>query len=453
MGNKESYVPQPTNSNLNADLAELKDIESVISSQLNELGNKIDSSFAKAAQIVSSVTDFASSFAKTGTARDTIKFVGMTVSSAVKGVGDAYNAYKHNKALDALLEQKQKIARAKRSAMAKVQPRLEHLSERYTKLLDNFAGKDYKLENLHKESYAKPLYNNLDKSLNMLRAVLYNQAMAEYILAEYDAWLGGEQQSKLLQPTFWDINAMVANHLGNPDVLALIDKYSYETKGEIPGSEACFLHDKQLLSQAMSDNSDKILNRVWPSEEEIESDLKDLLGDDVNDEEDRQEALKDLLDGWPAVREPMEKCMSNMEMMRQNNSALLPIPDFFDKYLNEGQEYSEVYHEMKKNDKYLHAITVIMLITDLVLIVDSDSPFSDWAAWLRWVLGIIAAIVFLCVWEGWLIPLNNKPKHTKLNELADDINDTYKTDAGYVYIEKKILKKKDVIGSFLNNFK
>lgn len=187
---------------MEADLAELKDIETVISSQLNELGQKIDSSFAKAAQIVSSVTDFASSFAKTGTARDTIKFVGMTVSSAVKGVGDAYNAYKHNKALDALLEQKQKIARAKRSAMAKVQPRLEHLSERYTKLLDNFAGKDYKLENLHKESYAKPLYNNLDKSLNMLRAVLYNRAMAEYILAEYDAWLAGEQQSKLCQPTF-----------------------------------------------------------------------------------------------------------------------------------------------------------------------------------------------------------------------------------------------------------
>lgn len=42
---------------MEADLAELKDIESVISSQLNELGNKIDSSFAKAAQIVSSVTD------------------------------------------------------------------------------------------------------------------------------------------------------------------------------------------------------------------------------------------------------------------------------------------------------------------------------------------------------------------------------------------------------------
>lgn len=437
---------------MEADLAELKDIETVISSQLNELGQKIDSSFAKAAQIVSEVTGFASSFAKTGTARDTIKFVGMTVSAAVKGVGDAYNAYKHNKALDALLEQKQKIARAKKDAMTKVQPRLEHLSERYTKILDNFTGKDYKLENLRRESYAKPLYNNLDKSLNMLRAVLYNRAMAEYILAEYDAWLAGEQQSKLCQPTFWDVNTMVANHLGNPDALALIGKYSYETEGEISGSDACFLHDEQLLSQAMSVNSDKILNRVWPSEEEIESDLKDILGDDINDEEARQDALKDLLSGGPAEGKPMDECMTNMEMMRQNNSELLPRSDFFDKYLNEGREYSEVYHEMKKNDKYLHGFTVIFIMVDLVLIIDSQSPFAEWPGWLRWGVGIIAAIVWLCVWEGWLIPLNNKPKHRKLKELAEDINDTFSTAAGYEYIEKKILKKKDVIGSFLNNF-
>ena len=43
MGNKKSHVPQPTNSNLNADLAELKEIEKVITSQLNELGEKVDS--------------------------------------------------------------------------------------------------------------------------------------------------------------------------------------------------------------------------------------------------------------------------------------------------------------------------------------------------------------------------------------------------------------------------
>lgn len=106
---------------------------------------------------------------------------------------------------------------------------------------------------------------------------------------------------------------MVANHLGNPDALALIGKYSYETEGEISGSDACFLHDEQLLSQAMSVNSDKILNRVWPSEEEIESDLKDILGDDINDEEARQDALKDLLSGGPAEGKPMDECMTNME--------------------------------------------------------------------------------------------------------------------------------------------
>lgn len=438
---------------IDTDLVELKNIEGVITSQLNELGEKIDSSFSKAAQIVGNVTDFASSFAKTGTARDTIQFVGMTVSSAVKGVGDAYNAYKHNQALDALLVQKQKIAKAKRGAIDKVLPRLQHLAERYTKLLDNFTVKDYKVEILHHESYAKPLYNNLDKSLNMLRAVLYNQAMAEYILAEYNAWLGGEQQSELLQPTFWDINKMVAEHLGNPDALELIDKYSLQTEGEIKGSEACFLHDGQLMSQAMSENSDKMLGRLWPSDEEIEDDLKTMLGDDVKDEEARQEALKEILKDGPAEGKPLGWCLYSMDKMKQNNSALLPSPDFFDKYLEEGSQYSTTYEEMKKNDKYLHVMTLVWLMLDYVLLIDADGLIGDWATWLRWVFGIIAAIVVLSVWEGWLIPLNNKPKHQKLTELADDIKGSYGLAAGYEHIEKKILKKKDVVGSFLSNFK
>lgn len=438
---------------MEADLAELKDIEKVITSQLTELGQKIDSSFAKAAQIVSNVTDFASSFAKTGTARDTIQFVGLTVSSAVKGVGDAYNAYKYNKALDGLLEQKQAIAKAKKGAIAKVQPQLEHLADRYTKLLDNFTAKDYKVENLHRESYAKPLYNNLDKSLNMLRAVLYNRAMAEYILAEYEAWLGGEQQSELFRPTFWDINKMVADHLGNPDALALIDRYSFQTEGEITGSEACFLHDGQLMSQAMSENSDKVLNRIWPSDEDIEDDLKAVLGDDINDEDARQEALKDILKDWPAEGKPLSECLVNMSMMKRYNGALLPSPDFFDKYIEEGQEYSATYNEMKKNDKYLHIMTLVWLMLDYLFLIDADGIIGDWAGWLRWVVGIIAAIVVLSVWEGWLIPLNNKPKHKKLKELADDIDGTYGLAAGYERVEKKILKKKDVVGSFFKNFK
>ena len=86
MGNKESYVPQPTNSNLNADLAELKEIEKVITSQLNELGEKVDSSFTKAAQFVSNLTDLAMSMSRgrnSSTTRDAIQFAGMTVSAAI----------------------------------------------------------------------------------------------------------------------------------------------------------------------------------------------------------------------------------------------------------------------------------------------------------------------------------------------------------------------------------
>lgn len=127
MSDNQANMPLP--SSMATDLAELKDIEKVITSQLTELGQKIDSSFSKAAEFVNNVTDIASSFAKSDTTRDTIQFIGSAASATVKGIGDAYSAYKYNKALNALLKQKQEIAEVKISAIEKLQPKLEHMSD------------------------------------------------------------------------------------------------------------------------------------------------------------------------------------------------------------------------------------------------------------------------------------------------------------------------------------
>ena len=50
MSDNQANMPLP--SSMATDLAELKDIEKVITSQLTELGQKIDSSFSKAAEFV-----------------------------------------------------------------------------------------------------------------------------------------------------------------------------------------------------------------------------------------------------------------------------------------------------------------------------------------------------------------------------------------------------------------
>lgn len=81
MSDNQANMPLP--SSMATDLAELKDIEKVITSQLTELGQKIDSSFSKAAEFVNNVTDIASSFAKSDTTRDTIQFIGTAASATV----------------------------------------------------------------------------------------------------------------------------------------------------------------------------------------------------------------------------------------------------------------------------------------------------------------------------------------------------------------------------------
>lgn len=309
---------------------------------------------------------------------------------------------------------------------------------------------------MHNESYAKLVYSRFDKNLDMLRAVTYNRLMATYIMAEYNAWLGGEQQSELLLPTYWDANKEIAELLGNPDPFDMPRYYaigaidSRRHNGEtIPGNDLCFLHDEQLMSQFMSENTDKMLGRTWPTEEEIEEDLKNTLGDDINDEELREATLKDILSNYPIEDKPMG-LPGTLFALHHFNSILLPRPDFFDEFVEAEREYDETYNKMKKDNIILHINTFVLLMLDYLFLIDGDGLIGNWASWLRWVVGIIVAIAVLFLWEGWYIPLRNKSKHEKMTELADDVDNTYKTAAGYQYIEKKILKKKNVVGSFLN---
>ena len=311
MSDNQANMPLP--SSMATDLAELKDIEKVITSQLTELGQKIDNSFSKAAEFVNDVTEVASSFAKSSNARNAIQVIGTAASATVKGVGDAYSAYKYNKALDALLKQKQAIAEVKISAIEKLQPKLEHMTDNYSKLLNTFTSKEYDLEKIQQTSYSEPLYNNIDKLLAMLRAILYNKTMAEYIHAEYTAWLKGNHQSKLRQPTYWDINEKLTDYLNNPNMLELIDKYSTITTGNISGNEVCFLHDQQLMSFAMSLNSNKLFNR---------SALGKCLG------------------------RPFTSFDKDMFIIQDNNPVLLPSPDFFETYRDAVSEYNNIYDRM-----------------------------------------------------------------------------------------------------------
>lgn len=412
MSDNQANMPLP--SSMATDLAELKDIEKVITSQLTELGQKIDSSFSKAAEFVNNITEVASSFAKSSKTRNTIQFIGTAASATVKGVGDAYSAYKYNKALDALLKQKQAIAEVKISAIEKLQPKLEHMTDNYSKLLNNFTSKEYDLEKIQQTSYSEPLYNNIDKLLAMLRAILYNKTMAEYIHAEYTAWLKGNHQSKLRQPTYWDINEKLTDYLNNPNMLELIDKYSTITTGNISGNEVCFLHDQQLMSFAMSLNSNKLFNR---------SALGKCLG------------------------RPFTSFDKDMFIIQDNNPVLLPSPDFFETYRDAVSEYNNIYDRMNWKISMVRLfglIFVVGLIGSILTLFDGDIGVGLLGICFN---GTLSYLFYVKIIES--IKENN---NVNLKTIANNSKKEYKTAAGYVAIRKKRLEKKDVLNSFLSNF-
>ena len=412
MSDNQANMPLP--SSMATDLAELKDIEKVITSQLTELGQKIDNSFSKAAEFVNDVTEVASSFAKSSKTRNTIQFIGTAASATVKGVGDAYSAYKYNKALDALLKQKQAIAEVKISAIEKLQPKLEHMTDNYSKLLNTFTSKEYDLEKIQQTSYSEPLYNNIDKLLSMLRAILYNKTMAEYIHAEYTAWLKGNHQSKLRQPTYWDINEKLTDYLNNPNMLELIDKYSTITTGNISGNEVCFLHDQQLMSFAMSLNSNKLFNR---------SALGKCLG------------------------RPFTSFDKDMFIIQDNNPVLLPSPDFFETYRDAVSEYNNIYDRMNWKISMVRLfglIFVVGLIGSILTLFDGDIGVG--------LLGICFNGTFSYLFYVKIIESIKKNNNVNLKTIANNSKKEYKTAAGYVAIRKKRLEKKDVLNSFLSNF-
>ncbi len=412
MSDNQANMPLP--SSMATDLAELKDIEKVITSQLTELGQKIDNSFSKAAEFVNDVTEVASSFAKSSNARNAIQVIGTAASATVKGVGDAYSAYKYNKALDALLKQKQAIAEVKISAIEKLQPKLEHMTDNYSKLLNTFTSKEYDLEKIQQTSYSEPLYNNIDKLLAMLRAILYNKTMAEYIHAEYTAWLKGNHQSKLRQPTYWDINEKLTDYLNNPNMLELIDKYSTITTGNISGNEVCFLHDQQLMSFAMSLNSNKLFNR---------SALGKCLG------------------------RPFTSFDKDMFIIQDNNPVLLPSPDFFETYRDAVSEYNNIYDRMNWKISMVRLfglIFVVGLIGSILTLFDGDIGVGLLGICFN---GTLSYLFYVKIIES--IKENN---NVNLKTIANNSKKEYKTAAGYVAIRKKRLEKKDVLNSFLSNF-
>ena len=197
-------------------------------------------------------------------------------------------------------------------------------------------------------------------------------------------------------------------------MLEVIAKYSTETTGMIHGNELCFLHDRQLMSMAMSQNTNQLFNRTA---------LGKCLG------------------------KPSDSFYTDMFMMQDINPVLLPSPDFFETYIDASYEYGNIYKKIKWKIGIVHVFGILCLLETIGCVI---LLFQEFFGIGLFMVGFWGLLTYL--FEGILRVSIKRRNKTKLGELAKTCKEEYKTAAGYVAIRKKRLEKKDVLNSFLRNF-
>ena len=414
-GTKVPHIAQTSNSTkseldkmLDECLGEIKRVESELNSQLEEIGEKIDAGFTQMATLVETITDFAVVASQgfiSDKNRGKMEFWGKAAAGAINTIGAMYDAYQHNKALDKLLVKKQEIATAKRASLQRILPAISKTHDKIKKLIVAEGNKSYELSKLENNSVRELLFSNMDKILAAYRAAEYVSLTSEYLMAEYNSWLNGNQRSSIARPTYLDVNQNVVELLapGNNNSDRRISSTLSSTTNTLHGRSLFFLHDSSLSSVL-------------------------LLGEGMVPDEDNPGEDTFVTQDIPVIQ-------SNIinGIMAQNEA--------YQSFVTSASQYKEI----KDNDRsgLLGCLNPLAIAGTWALF---HYCFADWATWLQWVVGIITAgilVVIICS------VINKMEKNTK--EKLDEVNQANFNDliskTGYVEIQEPDLEKKSVLGT------
>lgn len=390
-------------------MGEIQRVESELNQQLNEIGEKIDAGFTQMANLIETVTDFAVEASQgliSDQNRNKIGLWGDRAVNAVNLVGSVYNAYQHNKALDKLLVQKQAIASAKRASLQRILPRIEKTHNQIEKLIVAEGKKSYELSKLEDSSIRDLLFTNMDKILAAYRAAEYVSLTSEYLMAEYNAWLDGNQRSSIPRPTYLDVNQNIVSLLapGNNNNVRKISSTLSSSPNSLQGSSLYFLHDTSLTSVL-------------------------LLGEGM----------------VPDEANPGEDTFVTQKIPQIQSDVIGDIISTNEAF----QSFKQYALKYKSVDKYV----IPGIFVCFGIIISIGVPWAlfhyyltDWATWIQWVVGIIIA--------GILINIISSIGEKMLDRISDKlnaINQDYFNDliekTGYVEIQEPDVEKKSVMGT------
>ena len=390
-------------------MGEIQRVESELNQQLNEIGEKIDAGFTQMANLIETVTDFAVEASQgliSDQNRNKIGLWGDRAVNAINLAGSVYNAYQHNKALDKLLVQKQTIASAKRASLQRILPRIEKTHDKIEKLIVAEGKKSYELSKLKDSSIRDLFFTNMDKILAAYRAAEYVSLTSEYLMAEYNAWLDGDQRSSIPRPTYLDVNQNIVSLLapGNNNNVRKISSTLSSSPKTLQGSSLYFLHDTSLTSVLLLGEG-MVPDEANPGEDIfVTQDIPQIQSDVIGDIISTNEAF---------------------------------------------QSFKQYALEYKSVDNYI--IPGIFFCFGLIISIGGPWALfhyylTDWATWIQWVVGIIIAGILVTFFSS-----IGEKMMDRISDKLNAINQEYFNDliekTGYVEIQEPDVEKKSVVGT------
>lgn len=244
---------QSTETELSNIWKELQELD-LFFDEILQLTNRIDESFENVTNIFNNIAEEAAKTVESSKNKEDqiaagkVALGAFTIGMAVKGVGNVASSIVEHKKMNALLEEKQKIATEKLPSIERNQPRVERLVNRSKKILTKYASASWSIKDLDvapKETFGKQKDNML-MALNMFRKALWDQYTLTYLLAEYNAWLEGKHDSKMDSPTMEDVNKAILHetlYTSNGE----IKKELTDSKGNVSGRMLYLAWDNQLM--------------------------------------------------------------------------------------------------------------------------------------------------------------------------------------------------------------
>lgn len=397
-------------------MKDIVSIEEVLLPQLNELAEKIDSSFSDISLTIRLCAEGLLSTNMFSAKNKTKIAAGATVTSAIiDSIGTGYSAYKHNKYLDAILVEKKKIANTKISVIEKVIPLTKKAFENASQLVLQNVDKNYTSDLLKNKETLELILSNAQKEVNILRTSCYYMLMVQYLYEEYNAWISGLQVSKLDRPSLYTANTQIFLKIICAKCLKKkMEGFLSNNSDYLKGCEVYILADKQLTNTYLIFMGN---NRKF-----------------IDPNEDCEYLPPEL---------PINFDNKNAALSVIKKSLMVSINDADKKTFND-------LYDIGDGTIKTHLIYGLLCVGVIVLLV-----FLDWALWLRIILGFIVEIVLIYMW-GSKVGSQKESFYGRLINIQHGVYARLLKEAGYVKYDKSVYQKKNVleeaVGGLFKNF-